>query len=296
MVPFLIGPVDIGSSFMMVTTLNNIPYVLVSLYIEQLGATVYGLENNLTTVFDSGTINENLAIFTASGTLDAVQLTDVVIGGGMATNTEGQLINVPNDPQTLVMSQSQFANWNPPNLFLTMTDYSISQTNGSPVTIGSHTSLKFNILPLTWYYTCRGNACCNLNTAGTILSNWFCIYDSTQAWCHNDDTFPITTTGWTSLADCTTGNVYTYCPPQQYCGNNNCKGPCQNISSNCNWQSNQYGCQVDLNKAAANLKWWESPLFIGGMVGLGVLIIFFVILIFVVARHGREKNELTSSD
>lgn len=299
MVPFLIGPVDISSSFMMVTAIDNIPYVLVSAFIEQFGETVYGLENNLTTLFNSDNTNENLAIFSVSGDLNAIKFNDLIIGGGMSTDSKGQLINVQNNPETFVISQTQFANWNPPNIFLTMTDYTITKTNGNSVVIGSNKNLIFNILPLIWYFRCPDNSatCCNLNTAGTILSNWFCIYDSTKDWCQNSDdpsqSFPVTSNGWTNIADCTNGNFYTYCPPQQYCGNNNCNGPCQKQTNNCNFKSSQYVCQVDLNKTASNLKWWESPIFIGSIIGLGILIIFFIVLIFIVARHGKKSRTIS---
>jgi hypothetical protein len=71
----------------------------------------------------------------------------------------------------------------------------------------------------------------------------------------------------------------------QYCGSNNCKGPCSNPSTTCNWASNQYSCQVNIS--TVNTAWWATPAFIGSMVGLGVIIIVVVILIIVVARNNE---------
>jgi hypothetical protein len=299
MVPFLIGPIDISSSFMMVTLIDNIPYVLVTRQIAQSNQIIYALEDNLNILLDPNNTSEILAILNVTGSLDTIQFKNTIVGGGFGTNSIGQLINIET-PDTFVVKQSQFANWNPPDIFLTSTDYTITQSNGNKISVGTISNPTFNFLPIIWYFPCPQNSssCCNLNTPASILLNWFCLYDSTKDWCQNDDdpdlALPITDKGWTNFPDCTIGNFYTYCPPNTYCGNNNCKGPCQSQTNDCNFNSNQYVCQINLNKAASNLKWWESPVFIGSMIGLGILIIFLIVIIFIVDRDGKMvKNNST---
>jgi len=284
-----------GSSFMIVSIQNNAPFILNGAPFQ--GGLLYYWESNLTTIELSST----LGIFTAEGTLDSLTISDTKNGGGIAFEANGTTIGNALRPATIKMSQSLFANWFPPDIFLSAVIYSMFNSNGAtagiltspPGTGGTGgTTIPANniiILPVLWYFNCTSSGRYDvINQPINSIINWFCVVSPDIQGCNNIN---ITKSGWTNLSDCIVGNNYSYCPTGHLCGNNNCNGPCSVIYDDCNFSSNNYVCVFDPTKFFADTQWWESPYFIGAVVGVFVIIIILIIVAFVVARHGRIVNK-----
>lgn len=297
-IPSLIGPIDSGSSFMIASIQNNIPFILNGTPYQN--GLLYYWESNLTTISSSAT----LGVFTAQGTLDSLTITDTVNGGGIAFRSDGVTIGNATSPATIKMSQSLFANWFPPDIFLSAVIYSMLNDNGTtaniltaiPGTGGTGPTIPANnliILPILWYFNCTQSGSYDIiNQPLNSIINWFCIVTPSNAGCAGIN---ITKSGFTNLPDCTVGNNYTYCPVGDICGNKNCKGPCSVIYDDCNFSSGNYVCVFNPANFFADTKWWESPYFIGVVVGIIIIIIIIIIVIFAVVRHGKNVDKSSLS-
>lgn len=288
-IPFLLGPIPISASFMIVTVgSDNVPAVLASNNLA--GVTRYTWVTNLDNLV-STTQPATLGSFLAKGDLNSLTITDTIAGVGLGiTGIAGANVLIGMDkPTPVTMTQTSVANWNPPNLFLASIPYKLTTTNGSSVTIGQYVNPDLYIIPFQWYFTCPVG-CCSLTTANEILPNLFCLFNNTSDWCVTGpiQTYPITDQGWTNPTDCKAGVIYTYCPVGANCGTSNCNGPCPQNHFICELEDSQFACEVDPNRI--HTKWWESAIFIGGVIGLGLLVIFFIVLIFIVSRHGKSAT------
>ena len=132
--PSILGPVDSGNAFLIVSTQNtapsNTPSVLVSSPIPNSSGLQYYWEQNLSNI---GQNNIQLPIFNAFGTLDNLTINDKTNNGGIAFRSDGITIGHAIQPVTIKMSQSLFSNLSPPDIFLSSVQYTIYNTRKSVV-------------------------------------------------------------------------------------------------------------------------------------------------------------------
>lgn len=293
-IPFLLGPVETGASFMLASLINGQPNILNGVPVT--GGLIYYWEPNINTI----NIGNTLPIFTTQGPLNSLTLNDTVNSGGVAFASDG--VTIGNAPQSaqLIMSQFTYANWWPPDIFLSMATYTIYNSSGAtayirtlPSTTGpTGPANNVIILPVLWYYACTSSGSYNyINEPLDSILNWFCLANSGTSGCSGTSVVP---SGWTNIDDCVVGNNYTYCPAGQNCGNSDCKGPCPVIYDDCNYKSSalaHYICQFNPLNYFVDVKWWETPYFIGAVISIIVIIIVLIIVIFAVARHGNKVSE-----
>lgn len=293
-IPFLLGPVETGSSFMLVSIQNNQPNILNGAPFDN--GIIYYWESNLSTII-SGT---NLPIFTAEGTLNSLTLTDTVNGGGMAFRSDGTTIGNASKPAQIMMNQSMFANFFPPEIFLSMAIYTISNSSGTQADVlttnsGTGPTMSANniiILPVLWYFNCTNTGSYQtINTPINSVINWFCLVNPSITACSG---ISIAKSGWTNILDCVVGNDYNYCPVNQLCGADNCKGPCSVVYNDCEYIFGTYECIFNPVEFFTETQWWESPYFIGSVVGIFVLVIIIIIIIYLISRSGSPKQSPSS--
>lgn len=288
---FLLGPIDTGSSFMITSVQNKIPFVLTGASVNN--STIYYWESDLEKVV-SGT-GASLGLFSASGTLDSLIISDTNNGGGISFNNDNVIVNSLLPPQ-LKMSQSMYANWWPPDIFLSGAIYTIENINGTTGNIftsnsGTGTTIpanNINIVPVRWYFNCNSSGRYDTVTKpADSLINWFCDVSPGLTGCSQ---ISLAKSAWTNLPDCTDGTRYEYCPTDKQCGNDRCKGPCPEIYYDCNYSDNDFKCVFDPRKYIDDTQWWTTPYFIGLVIGIVVVIIVITLMIFAVARSGVKST------
>lgn len=289
-IPSLLGPVTAGASFMFASLQNGVPFILNS--ISMTGGIVYYWESNLSTI----AIDKHMGIFTTQGSLDRMTIHDFGNGGGINFLPNSTTITHAIDPAFVMMSQPSFANWPPPDLFLSAVPYTLFTATGAtasiftaiPGTGGTGPTIPANnliILPVIWYFNCSNSG--GKVTYDTIdipvnsVINWFCVANASTTGCTGIEIAP---NGWTNIADCSVGHQYSYCPTGDVCGNDNCNGPCPSSFDDCSFSNSQYVCTFDPNKVIPGNQWWQSPYFIGAVTAAVLLIIVFIILIYIVGR------------
>jgi len=289
-IPFLLGPVPTGASFMLASIQNGVPFILNGSSTK--GGIIYYWESKLSIISNVS----SLGIFTAQGSLNSLVISDTVNGGGIAFRSDGVTIGNAEQPANIQMSQPLYATWSPPDILLSMGVYTISNSSGATAGILTANlpispTIPANniiILPVFWYFNCTSSGQYSfINEPLESIINWFCNVSPGIGGCSNEN---ITGSGWTNLADCTIGNGYTYCPINQTCGSSNCNGPCVSSFEDCNYSSGDYVCQFNSSGFLSNLKWWTTPIFIGGVIAGLVIIIIIIILIYIVARRGRTSS------
>lgn len=297
--PQLLGPVDTGSSFMIVSIQNNQPYILNGAPYNN--GTIYYWESNLSTILDGS----ELGIFSAEtfgntglpGNSFNITMSDTVNGGSVEFRSDGVTIGNGSGASHLIFEQNFYSNWWPPDVFLSTVSYTIFNTSGETAGIlttpsGASTTIPANniiILPVLWYFNCTSNGSYGvINTPLNSVSNWFCLVNPSISVCSQIDIAP---SGWTNLSDCTIGNNYIYCPTGELCGNGSCKGPCSVVYHDCNYKSGTYVCEFNAGNFFSETKWWTSPIFIGAIIALIVIIIILIIVTIAVMRHGQKVSK-----
>ncbi|CAH6420392.1 Hypothetical protein HVR_LOCUS1180 [uncultured virus] len=285
-IPFLLGPVETGSAFMLASIQNGQPFVLNGFPTGE--GIIYYWESNIQTIL-GGT---NLGIFSVEGSLDALTLTDTVNGGGIGF-TGGVILTNVNQPMEFSMSQQSYANWWPPDIFLSMAIYTITDNSGATASIltspsptgGVTGATNVIILPVLLYSNCTSGGSSNvINQPLSSVTNWFCNVNMGITGCSGTD---VVQSGWTNLSDCTVGYNYTYCPTGDNCGNSNCKGPCPTVYDDCNYKSGDFVCQFDPLKYFTETQWWTTPIFIGSVVAIIAIILVLILVILVVSRRDK---------
>lgn len=277
--PFLLGPINQGISFMVVSIQNGQPYVL------NQTPTDYYWENDLSMVLPSP------PVFAANGSLSNLTIADPSGTSGLGFKADGVTITPTDTPASLQMSQAAFATWAPPALFLSMAVYTLSTLSGTTGQIetagltGTVPSTNLILLPLIWYYPgASGTTDCvntSLNTPGDSLVTWFCNVNPQS---YGTCPVPLVSEGWTQLSDCTAGIQYTYCPVNQTCGESNCNGPCPTTATTCTLATGTFSCQ-------GTTELWTEPWFLVLIIGLGLIAVILFIVAIVLANKGSSKNK-----
>lgn len=292
--PPLLGPVSTGSSFMIASIRNNVPYILNGFTPSGQSSISYYWESNLATI-DTST---KMGVFIAQGTLGSMILKDTINSGGIGFASDGVTIGNSALPGNVKMSQPLYANWFPPDIFLSAVTYTMyNASNGATAQIHTAPSLTSStvpandivILPVWWYFNCTSSGSYQyINEPLNSVANWVCLAATGTTGCSG---LSIASGGWTNLSDCMVGNKYTYCTSGNICGNSNCKGPCSVIYDDCNFSSGNYVCVFDPKKYFTDTKWWESPYFIGAVIGIIVIITILLLVTIAVSRHGQKTNK-----
>lgn len=292
--PQFIGPVDIQDSFMIVQLATGplIPYVLVNNLSDPNN---YYMSSNLNLIG----LQTSISIFRAVGSPGSLVLQDIINGGSLTVNSSGNLVRVPSITTPINIRQTTAQEWKPPDVLLSRVLYNFFDSSNRPVRFlqlptGSNPpaatqTTSFAILPVTLYTDCNPalKTYGIINNPLAIISSWFCNAEPIN-FC-DLDTFP--REGWSNLPDCYVGNLYSYCPLGVNCGPD-CKSPCSSDTQICTLQDNRYTCVGDpaaIARDALTSEWWKSPYFIGGMIGLGVLILISIIVIIALVYKQYNK-------
>ena len=284
----LIGPITTSNSFMMVNEIGGDAYGLMLISAPS-GTT--GERYDLVSLSNTGGISGSFGVFSASQSGENVSIQDNANGGWLNFDNENYLINSSVQGNFTVVQDSTpyYQPWLPPVVFLADVSYTLQQsgTTASVFVIdasGSKTTqpLSFQALPVTWYFNCVNGDCDRVNVPSNSLEIWSCLINPNIQGCVTEQ--PIL--GWTNIADATNGKAYLYCPVGDFCGNNNCNGPCKEFYDNCTTVSNSnYFCLLDAGKYFTETKWWKTPLFIGVVSAITVVIAVLIIIIFVLMKH-----------
>lgn len=295
--PPLLGPIETGSAFMIASIQNGVPYILNGFTPSGQSVISYYWESNLSTINAS----TQMGVFTAQGTLDSLIIKDTINTGGIAFAANGVTIGNAALPANIKMSQPLYSNWFPPDIFLSSVIYTMyNSSNGATAQI--HTTPNLNsptipansivIVPVLWYFNCTSSGSYDvINQPLNSVINWICLAATGTTGCSG---LGLASGGWTNLSDCNVGSKYTYCPNGDICGTNNCKGPCSVIYDDCNFSSGNYVCVFNPEKFFADTKWWESPYFIGSVIGIIVIIAVLLFITIAIARHGQRTNNFPS--
>lgn len=287
-IPIIIGPISTGSSFTLGSISDNEPAILNASTGSTGNSVTYYWESDLTKI-------TNVPVFTANGTgPDNVTFIDTTYGGGIGF-TGTAVINV-GQPTEFSMVQTTYSQWWPPNIFLSMAEYSIIINNQIAEIYtkpDSNDSIKANniiMIPVLLYSSCNNNGSYNvINTPSDSITNWYCnITTEVGSGCSGIE---IIASGWTNLSDCVAGDNYVYCATGQSCGNENCNGPCTTQYEDCDLRSGSYICQFNPEKYISTTQWWTSPIFIGGIIAIIIIIAILIFVIFVVKRKEKQMNK-----
>jgi len=286
--PTLLGPIDSGASFMIASLQNGTPFLLNSTRLS--GLLIYYWESNLHSIIN----NNILPIFSSQSSLDSLIITDITNHGTIGFPSSTPIIGNTLSTSRIKMSQSSFATWAPPSIFLSMVPYTIFSSSGSPASIfssipgtgGTGPSIPATnliILPVLWFFNCTSSGSYDsISTPPSSIVNWFCLSNPSISGCTGLEIAP---SGWTNLSDCTAGDFYKYCPTGNLCGNSYCKGPCPHPFYDCNFVNSQYVCQFNIDNYSNHTPWWQSPYFIG-IISAAIFITFSIILfIYLLARR-----------
>lgn len=290
---FVLGPIDNGSSFMLASVQNGVPYILNAAPFGT--GIIYYWESDLKIIYAAPT----LPVFSAQGTPSAANITDSVNGGGIAFRSDAITLGNADTPTALKFSQTSYATWWPPDTFLSGAVYTIFNSAGATAGIltnaaGTGASLAANnviILPVNWFFSCTSSGSYDSITAPSSSAvNWACVINGSDPACK--DLSSIVKSGWTNLADCQNGVVYKYCTTSQTCGVSNCNGPCSVLYDDCTYSSSSsnYSCVFNPEKFVTETKWYTTPWFIGIVIGIAALILVIVIIMFAVLRHGKATS------
>lgn len=290
---FLLGPIETGASFMITSIQGKKPYVLNGAPFNN--GIIYYWEEDLGKVVSA--TGAGLGLFSASGSLNSLTITDSNNGGGIGFSSDGvTLVNTILPPE-IEMSQSMYANWWPPDIFLSGAVYTIKNTAGSTAKIftsrsGTGSTISADniiIVPVRWYFNCTSSGRYDTVTKpADSLINWFCDTDPGLTGCSE---ISLARSAWTNLPDCTDGKRYEYCPPDKTCGDSNCKGPCPEIYYDCDFSNTNFKCVFDPRKFIDDTEWWTTPYFIGLVIGIAVIIVVITLMIFAVVRGGSKVKQ-----
>jgi hypothetical protein len=278
-IPQILGPVNYSDSFLIVTISSGKPQILNAS--PHNGGFIYYWES------DASKIGNILPVFTSSGTVDKIRFHDQTNSGGIGFRENGVTVGNSLNPNEFKFTQTEYADWFPPDVILSSVAYKLSNINGTTGQIFTKPDIKSDtrsaidliILPAIWNFGCSSTDIGFVTTLSGSILNWFCTVDPKLGECKGER---IVKSGWTNIDDCTIGNNYRYCKTGTMCGDD-CKGPCSKKSDDCKYNKNtqKYECVFDPSNFISNTKWWESPIFFGA-------IALFVVLAFMVFIIGRS--------
>lgn len=172
----------------------------------------------------------------------------------ITSSSTGNTIQIPAYVPDLVKGSIQ-------NGFATDIQYD-SNTPPQPV-IQYLTVVRF--VPQQWYFQGACNQYPTGNSAAIIEASWWSVGTSNQQ-------------GFTDVNDCNANVFYNYCPVSSYCATA-CKGPCQDVSLVCNYNSSNsvgFECGKAVVTKPFYKEWWFWVLV---TIAIVILILIFVTLL-----------------
>lgn len=191
-------------------------------------------------------------------------------------------------------TQNTVNNWNVPTDIIGYTGITYTMTNTLPLVIRDGSARQFltNIyfVPVSLYIRSDGQCSFGNFQPVDVMNMTICNFHRIPE-C-NERNIP-NLLAWTNGEECADGQ-YNYCLfPDGYCGDN-CKGPCKstgdNTTSICKLQSEKFTCEWK-DIPPEEQQWWKSPMFIGIIIGLGVLIVIIIIIIIALFFLHKRKDE-----
>jgi hypothetical protein len=269
-VPNIIGPINSGNSFTVVSIINDAPCVLL------LSSTkTYYWESDLSKV-------TNVPAFYATGEAPNLIIRDTINTGGMSL-ANSLLVNVLN-PQPISVTQDDFAQWFPPTVLLSKVPYSMSYQGATgSIAVGTEgatipaTGIYF--VNSTNYFNCGGGKTPNVSGPLNNTINWVCLanpnlnVDKCSQYILTDNN------AWTNSPDCQIGVQYDYCPLDSLCGTASCNGPCGKIYDDCTYNNGSYTCIFDVEKYLADVPWYQNYIIIFFVVGITIIVVLLGLLL-----------------
>lgn len=304
----IIGPIDSGSSFMLVRTEKGgtggtatVPMFLNSK--DEGNYLAYYWERNM------DKISSSMPVFSAAGATGNFFLNDRINSGGFSSISvagvvpELKIIVNSGTPLLFMYSQDTAATWFPPTQFLSNVKYTIYDPKDTKTPLNIYNNEKLlsaEVIPATdilmlpvVIYTLSGNAIVSLNDPIDTITEWVCMVTGQQT-CQlpNTDSRATFLNAYSLLADARKNYLYSYCPPENLCGDSNCNGPCGVFYDDCVSNSqNTFGCIFDPNKYFTESSWWKSTWFVITISVIFGLILIGIILAIVFAIKGKKEND-----
>jgi hypothetical protein len=245
-----------------------------------------------------------IAVFEVGGTTTTVTMSErsPTSTGALSYTVSGTDVfaNKSISPPSLIASQSIYAEWGPPTVFLSGAPYTLKTPDSKPISFYKVTSPGVNelvsitpiFIPTVFYFSCSKDSgtipsyTCSQSTDPTnALLTAYCGLGGgpVVSPCAASS---VPTVGWTTQSDAIQNHPYNYCPASTPNCSPNCKAPCSNGYDSCEWDGTQFSCSIDPNKIFSG-EWWKSWWFIGLMIMIGfLLLVFFIFLI----NASRKKD------
>lgn len=294
-----LGPISDQQGVVILSLIDNSPYYLNSVTGSNSSINYYW-ENSIS-VLDK--TNFTPLTFSFNGTINSDQtivasFSDQVNTGSYLSVSNG-ILSSSNSIATLNLSQSLFANWNPPDILLSGAPYTIFDNNNNVVEVYTDSELKDKAAANSVFFmsypsvvncttSSGGTASAQYADAGYIISSWICnISGNTGSFCTSNDFASFL---WTQASDCLQGVKYAYCPTGDTCGSqDNCNGPCTDNIETCKLDSNSnFSCQIDPKKIISN--WYKNKLVLGVLIGVAGFI-FLIIVIMAIVFFKRKSSK-----
>lgn len=290
-VPQIIGPILANQAFIINTIINDESYTL-----YPLNSATYNYSYLWVNTIDLIANNISPAIFTYTAKVTAGK-TNFSFQDTMKGNiglSAGYFAF--NSQSNSVFNLSSNVNpWDPPNYILSRVSYSISDGNSQPINVYFCNKCKnqepndtitldsLYFLSTELYVSCSSSGNNSLNDPASVMLAWYCDFLND---CSN--AFGVAyVPGWTNQKDCQNNVLYSYCENKDYCGTNDCNGPCKGSEFYlCENKGQNYKCQFNPSSKGS-----KNALIITGVV-LGVLIlVFLVLLLFLINNNSKKKQE-----
>jgi len=231
-------------------------------------------------------------------------LKDTINQGGLGYRSDGVTLGNAVTASATRITNPTFAPWGDPYVLLASVPYTITNPSGATARIflgNTNTSDTFPatgiiILPVVVFGACLPNGmCAQFSDPHDMVANWYCLTSPQSLFCGNVDD-PLNPT-WTSRSDANSRLTYSYCPVNRLCGDNGCRGPCENNYDDCNPNNNTFSCSINTGRFIATSQWYQSPYFIAAVIFVLVMIIIVIIVAISLARKvGQSFAEAAASN
>jgi hypothetical protein len=285
----IIGPINQGEPFYMGKVSNdNTNQILTYTKLPKLGDIDYSFTNTAT--------NTNVAVLKAEYYIEQnskdfnpnyIKLYDTINNVYIKyITTAGPFYNPDTALKPIFSYNDDKIIWSYPTLFLANIPYNFENcTNQSIDNCIPDINSTFSgiyIIPQNIYYNINGTCSIPKDPSYTI-------------WMENTTPPSSQPFYWSNLNDCNVDVSYEYCPNEEYCGTNNCKGICpSDDKKNCNYDKSKknFVCEASNNGTSGTLSFGIIILIVVGV----ILLIAFISLIVYFNIRKRKKKKKDDSD
>lgn len=207
----------------------------------------------------------------------------------------------PNVKTNFVASQSTYADWGDPTIFLSGVQYTVLRTS-TPTIIKSYVldpqqtgvanlkTIRPFFIPIVYYTNCisSGEPYGIGSTCQQVTDPYTCIIEGYCGLSNQTSVGPCAKTPgpvWTTIQDALDNHPYMYCPASQTTCQPNCKAPCSNGYDYCQWDGTQFQCQFNPNTLFTG-EWWTKSWFIASV----IIVVILIFILIVVATSGGTRR------